>query len=154
MTKGLSPLLSVVLLIAMTVLISSIIMTWTTTLTKEQTATISNRTKQSIDCTAADITIEDVYLDFAANISRVYIRNSGRTADVIVSAKLLNTRGDGAIYTNTTNLTTANIPIAKGALVTIEFNLTNTLNACVNFSQAIVSTSCSSHAFTGNPKCS
>jgi flagellin-like protein len=149
--KGVSPLIATVLLIAISLTIASLIMGWATTLVKEQTGTISNRTGEAVECTGAIVTIDDVYIDFSANKSRVHVRNSGQINLDIISASLSNQRGEKA-----SNLTA--FPITgfdKGIMKQIEFNITNVITACGNFSKAIVSTSCGNAQgeFTSTPIC-
>ena len=88
--KGLSPLVATVLLIAISLTIIAIIMGWVTDLIRDQTGTIGNRTGEAVDCTAADIHIEDVYLNMVTNVSRVHVRNSGQIDLEITSASLSN----------------------------------------------------------------
>ena len=155
MKKGISPLISVVLLIALSIVISTIIMTWSTTLVKTQEDIIENKTKTAVECASADINIDSVYLDFTSNISRVNVRNSGQVDYQIISVSLVSDSGKSCIYSNATNLTTAPISLSKGEITTIEFNLTNVINTCANFSYAMVSTNCVgiSDKFDGNPIC-
>jgi FlaG/FlaF family flagellin (archaellin) len=149
--KGLSPLIATVLLIAISLSIIAIIMGCVTTLVKDQTGTISNRTGEAVECTGADIYIEDVYLDFSANVSRVHVRNSGQIDLEIRSASLSNHMGVTAA-----NITTFPVSIPKSdALKEVLFNITNVINACGNFSNAVVTTNCGNayYKFTGTPNC-
>jgi flagellin-like protein len=155
MMKGISPLIATVILIAVTVSIVSIIGTWVTTLTKEETGDITNKTGEATDCTGANIEIRDVYIDLSSNISRVSVWNSGYVDDSIVAALLQNEDGETA-----PNLTAFPLSLPRGSLKSIEFNIsnfnvTNGTTACNDFSQAIVTTLCPPSAkFTGTPKCS
>jgi FlaG/FlaF family flagellin (archaellin) len=149
--KGLSPLISTVLLIAISLTIVSIIMGWATTLVREQTGAIGNRTGEAVECTGADIYIEDVYLNLRTNESRVHVRNSGQINLEIKSSSLSNDRGVMA-----TNLTAFPVSIPKSdALKEVLFNITNIITACGNFSNAIVTTNCGNtyYKFTGTPNC-
>jgi len=65
----------------------------------------------------------------------------------------LNDAGESCPYTNKTNLTSYSIPLSKGDITTIEFNITNIITSCANFSSARVSTSCISDIFNSNPEC-
>ncbi|MFH0832518.1 MAG: hypothetical protein V1900_02245 [Candidatus Aenigmatarchaeota archaeon] len=143
--KGINPLIASVMLIAITVLLSAVILNWITTLTKQQGATISNKTT---DCSMADITVAEVYIDIASNRSRVAVRNSGFTDDSIASAILMNAQGEPC-----PNLTVFPISFPVGSLQTLVFNITGKMTACANFSQAMVSTRCTNDKFYGNPKC-
>src|SRR3989338_9510193 len=95
MKKGISPLIATVMLIAITVIIATIQSGWLTSFTKTQQDTIENRSTEIVDCTSADITVDDVYLDFTTNVSRVHIRNTGQVNNLgIVSVLLLTRTGD------------------------------------------------------------
>lgn len=152
MKKGISPLIATVMLIAITVIIATIQSGWLTSFTKTQQDTIENRTSEIVDCTSADITIDDVYLDFTTNVSRVHIRNTGQVnALAISSAVLLTKKGSQMpIVTNLTNIST----LTKGQRLQLDFNITN-LTACSNFSKVTVTTSCPTIAdsFVGTPSC-
>lgn len=145
MKKGISPIFASILLIAITVLVAGIVMSWMTQFSETQTDVISNRSTGIIQCTAADIEIQAVYLDFKANVSRLTVRNSGRVDDVIISAKVYNNLGQ-----NTANITEFPITFVKGDLMSLELNMTGVIETCANFSQATVSTSCTSDAFTSS----
>ncbi len=137
--KGLSAIVSTVLIISIAVLLVVIVMNWITVLTKDTTSTISNKTAQC--SSGADITIEDVYIDFRTNISRVNVRNSGLIDEEIISSLLIAKDGQQSNITNTTVLP---ISLPRGSLRTIEFNVTGKINTCANFSKASVSGKCSS----------
>jgi len=150
--KGLSPLIATVLLIAFTVSIGAILMTWVSSLTKESTGEIGNKSSSIIDCNVADITIDDVYIDLRANISRVIVRNSGLTTVEVTDAILMSITGENATPVN------GSLPItnfSSGKVANIEFNITNVITACSNFSKVIVSTNCAGKKdiFDGTPKC-
>jgi len=149
--KGLSPLIATVLLIAITLTIVSIMMGWVTDLVTGQTGTVGNKTSEAVECTGAVITIDDVYIDFSTNKSRVHVRNSGQVNLEITSASLTNQRGEKA-----SNLTA--FPITgfdKGGIEEIVFNITNVITVCGNFSKAIVTTNCGNAKddFTSTPNC-
>ena len=149
--KGISPLIATVLLIAITLTIISIIMGWVTKLIEGQTETISNRTGEAVECTGAEITIDDVYLDFSANVSRIHVRNSGQIDLEIESASLSNNSGVRA-----DNLTALPVSIPKSdALKEVLFNITDVIRTCGDFSNALVTTNCGNayDEFTGTPKC-
>lgn len=145
--KGLSPLLATVLIISITVAIATLFMGWMTNVTKETQITVGNKTTTAVDCSAADISVDAVYLDFAANRSRVAVRNSGFVDDKIVSASMHNTNGDtlGVV-------TSLPVNMSKGALATIEFNMSGKISNCGNFSQVIVTTQCTFDKFRSTPK--
>ncbi|MBS3056341.1 MAG: hypothetical protein J4473_02800 [Candidatus Aenigmarchaeota archaeon] len=150
MVKGLSPLVATVLLIAITIALSNIIMSWMTTLAKEETQNIGNKTSAAIDCTSANIDIRSVYLDFGANISTVIVWNNGQVNNMkVTSAQIFSTKGEALNRTNSTEEIVLNI----GEVEDIKFNMTNLITQCSNFSQAFVTTNCVgiSDKFTATP---
>jgi flagellin-like protein len=142
--KGLSPLIASVILIAITVLIAGIIMTWMSTLTKSQQHIISNRTEESVGCIGV-IEIMDVYVDFSTNKSRVFVTNTGGVEN-IVSGKVLSTRGSEA-----GNITAFPVAINKGDITVLEFNMSGAIANCSVFSKAMVSTRCVTDTWTRLP---
>lgn len=143
--KGVSPLIATVLLISISVMLSYIILSWSVSLTKEETTTITNKTKEQVECGV--LLIKDVYMDFTSNISRVYIWSSN-AIDQITSAIMLTKNGE-----QLSNLTILPMNITKGELKVIQFNLTGKISTCSNFSQVIISTRCITDKFDSTPKC-
>jgi FlaG/FlaF family flagellin (archaellin) len=142
--RGVSPLIASVLLIAISVLIAGILLSWGPSLVKDQTKMVSNKSDEVVSC--VEITIDDVYMDFAANKSKVYVRAYGNTN--IDDAQIQARNGDLA-----RNLTHLPLAITRGDIGIIEFNLTNTtINSCANFSQAVISSSCLTDKYTAAPK--
>jgi len=137
--KGLSPLISTVMLILVAVGISGLLMSWSSSLTKQQQSHITNTTGEALSCTSADAQIKYVYIDFTSNRSRVIVQNTGLADLKIVSAKLLNNKGESANLTNTTVLP---MDIVRGDMKELVFNITTTINACVNFSKVVISMNC------------
>jgi len=145
--KGVSTYIAVTLLIAATVAIATLFSGWITTLTQAQTQTVANKTKAGIDCTRANVNIDEVYLDLTANKARINVRNSGFFDDLIISAVVITANGNVA-----TNLTAFPIKLSQGDAASIELNTSGIITACGNFSQAIVATQCVSREFDGTPK--
>lgn len=145
--RGISTLLTSVLLIAITVAVATMVSGWYATVTQRTQASASNNTIASIDCTSAGISITDVYIDTATNRSRVSVKNTGYIDDRVVSANVYNTFGQ-----ELPNLTQLPIDLAMGGSASIEFNMTGKIGACGNFSKAIVSTLCVSKVFDSAPK--
>ncbi len=140
--KGLSPLIAVIILIAIVVIISTMLLNWTSIFATDQTSDISNASKQVTTCGV--LSIEDVYLDFPTNRSRMLVKSS--IEDIVDGAELL-TRG-GITMPRNTNLP---LEIDKGRIAVIEFNLTSNFTACANFSQALISTKCTTISFDQTP---
>lgn len=144
--RGISPLISAVLLIAIAVVMAGMLFNWGPALIRGQTTTISNKTGQIIECNPPSI--EDVYMDFQANVSRVYVRASQGGAEV-QEARVIDITGTEAPLVNSSAVP---FNISAGKLKILEFNLTNKIKACANFSQAVI-VSCLSDKFTDRPKC-
>ncbi len=116
---GISPLLASVLLIAATVVISTMLAGWLASTTSITQTTITNKTNEGVACAAAEIVIDDVYITTGASeTASVILRNSGMTDDLtITSAQLYNKNGD--------NISATNVPISnfdKGNIATLSFN--------------------------------
>ena len=144
--QGISPLIASVLLIAIAVIIAGMLANWGPTLTQSQTKTISNKTAQIVECNPP--VIEDVYLDFQANVSRVFVRGSQGMA-VVDEAKVISITGEEAPLVNSSAVP---FNLSSGKLKILEFNITNKIKICSNFSQAVI-TSCLTDKFTSAPKC-
>jgi flagellin-like protein len=148
--KGVSPLVASVLLLAIVVSISVIIGGWTSTLTKDTTSTVSNRTSEAVQCSAADITIESVYItNGTSGTARAQVRNQGFLNITLTSAQLINRTGHNA--STTTTLGT----LAKGEIMQISFSGVGVPSCPSDFSKLIVTSTCGgvSHVFTGSPSC-
>lgn len=146
-SKGISPLIASVLTVLIAVTVATIVIGWVTTVTKSTTTDVGNRTDRTVDCTVAQLNIEEVYLDASANRSRVSVKNAGYTHDMVMSAVLSNNLGINAV-----NITEFPIILMQGDYATIEFNTTGTIPACGNFSRVVVSTKCKSSIFDSSPK--
>jgi hypothetical protein len=144
--KAVTDYVAVTLLVAITVAIATLFVGWSITLTQTQTQTVGNKTKAAVDCTNAKITIDDVYIDLAANKTRISVRNSGLLGESVVSAIAISANGNVS-----SNLTAFPIALSKGDSVSIELNTSDRITACGNFSKAIVTTQCASVEFDGTP---
>lgn len=148
--KGLSPLIATVILIVIVVAIAAIITSFATTITRESQDRIENRTQKNIDCSGGEIRIRDVYLN-PGNYSRVIVENVGLVSDLtITSGQVVSITGYNSSATN--------LPITgfnTGDIRTVIFANLSSVNACVNFSQVIISTNCQtvSARFRGSPLC-
>lgn len=128
--KGISPLLAAILLIAIAVLVAGIISTWFIELTKSSQSTITNQTSGQVECGILEI--EDVYLDFDTNVTRILISTSG-DFEYINTVGVYNTNGEAA-----PNVTEMPVNISRGQIKTIIYNITNIMTHCDNFSQVII----------------
>lgn len=157
-SKGVSPLLAAVLLIAVTIAIATLVMGWLTTVTRTTQVTVSNKTAEAVDCSSASIVIEEVFVSAGINrTARVIVRNSGLSDNLqIISAQIYNRTGS--------NFSAGSLPLTgfnRGNVTTLSFSPTGppggtVVDACPgDFSRALVSTNCGgvSTEFTGTPKC-
>lgn len=136
MIKGISPLVATVLLLAIAFTMATIISPWVFNLIRSNTDTLGNKSSSVTDCNV--VTIENVYLDFQGNKSRVYVLAKGGTT--VLSASLLSTNG---IQLPLSNPSVLPLTLGDGERKLIEFNLTSgILPACQNFSKVVIATSC------------
>ncbi len=143
--KGVSGVVAAVLLIAIVLILLVTVNSWLTSLTQSSTTAITNSTTEFVNCAASGIVIEDVYLDFSSNLSRVSVRNTGRNTENIVSALMVNTNGQAA------SLNSSLPNLAIGDIKTIVFNINGTITGCSNFSQVRVASSCTSGIYKLKP---
>jgi flagellin-like protein len=149
--KGISPLIAAVLLIAFTVAIATLIMGWFSTLTRNTTGTVSNKTTEAVDCSNSQISIEDVYITNGTNGSaRIIAKNTGFSDLTINSAQMFNTTG-GNFSTGFSMVT----DFTPGAIRTIYLTRVSIKDCPSGFSKVIVTTNCGgiSDTFDGTPKC-
>ena len=145
--KGITPLIASVFLIVLVITLAGIIMTWLTTVVKDTQATVGERSGESIECSNADITIDQVFVTDGS--ARAIVRNSGFVDNLsLPTAQLINY--DGSTFV------AENVPVEnfyKGDIVTLEFHGAG-IN-CALFSKIMVTTSCAavSAQFTGAPEC-
>jgi flagellin-like protein len=153
-TKGISPLIASVLLIAFTVAIATIVFSFLSTTVKQTTTSTANKTTEALECSAASINIDDVYISgTSAATVRVIVKNTGFTNGLsIISANVYNKTG--------VNFSTSDVPLTgfdKGETATLTFTNVNMSAGCPTaFSKVIIATSCGgvSDTFDGTPKCS
>jgi FlaG/FlaF family flagellin (archaellin) len=141
--KGLTPLIATVLLIGISMVIATILLSWSESITSEQTSRAENRTKTSTSC--PDIIIDSVFLDFTKNVSRVIVRSMNGASE-ISSGSLLNSNG---VAVN--NITQFPLPVESGQVATLEFNIYGNITKCSDFGEANVVTVCTSDKYSKNP---
>lgn len=112
--KGISPLVGVVMLIAVTLIVSGILATWVTQLAESQRGILQY-------CIDASIILQGARYDDTSSTLYLYVDNTG---DVDLSFTKIMTYSDGTIEKNST---VTKVP--AGELVTmIETNVSDTLN--------------------------
>lgn len=146
--KALSNVVTAVIFIVLAITIGSIITAYTTKFFQEETAGITNRTGEVVDCTTSRIEIIDVYLNFEDNASRVFVRNAGFIDEEIVLAEMLNQQSEQAAI-----LTQLPVGVMKGQIRRLDFNVTDVMQQCADFSEISVVTNCNSVSFAEAPKC-
>ena len=130
--KGVSPMVAVVILVAIVTIIGALLLSWSNFIVGGQTVKISNKTETITGC--ENIEIEQIYIDFPGNRTRVFMRSSGDT--FANSVTLLNTTGGTGI-----NVTQLPFFLPKGQLMKFEFS-NQSLSSCSSFSKIIVTNSC------------
>ncbi len=118
-SKGISPLLATVLLIATTVVVSTMVAGWLSSTTSATQTTVANRTSEGVACAAAEIIIDDVYSGAgSASVARAIVRNSGGSDNLaITSAQLYDKFGN-----NFTSVSSLPVNLNKGQMATLNFN--------------------------------
>ena len=103
---------------------------------------------ENMTCISADMVIENVYLDFSTNVSRVVVRNNGFSNNQITSAYLLN-------YTDVQCpiITAMPLEFPIGILKSIEFNITDRIYDCYDFGEVKVTSNCVTRTSTRDPEC-
>ena len=141
-SKGVSPLIAAVLLIAISVVIAATLINWSSLFTSDQTEDIENTSNVIRNCPV--ITIDEVYLDFTSNRSRVFV--SSKIEGAVDSIKLVAQNGVDMPL----NIKVP-VEINKGDIKIFEFNLTSNLSSCTNFSRVILATICSTVTYAQSP---
>jgi flagellin-like protein len=134
--KGISPLLSAVLLIAIVVSMSLIVGQWSSALSQQRSSQISNQTEQRLSCQFANLYVKNVTF-FCNNNCLATIRhtinisvvNSGKRSVQIESFALRNTTGNISIF---------RLNETKDLQAGSTFTSTNvTFDSCVPFNNTI-----------------
>jgi flagellin-like protein len=132
--KGISPFISTILLIAITVAVAGMIGLWITTLTHTQTGIVGNKTEEDIDCRYAGIKIDDstIQCNFAGSSDQLNftLENTG-TVDMYNFNGEIYLGGliySYSVYNPLTNLAfNSTYPIRPGESKTVVVNITDNL---------------------------
>lgn len=149
--KGMSELVSAVLLMVLTVGIAVTIFSFFTQTVSTTTEKVENTSATATDCTSANINIEDVFIsNGTAGSARVIVRNAGFTDLSITSAQFYNRTG----Y----NFSAQGVPLggfSKGSVANLNFANVSARSCPSDFSKVVVTTSCGgiSDTFDGTPRC-
>lgn len=130
--KGISPLIAAVLLIAFTVALSTIIMGWMSSMTRETTTSVSGKVGSTLDCSNAAVSIKKVYI--SGTSATISVANSGYY-DLNVSATLYNSTGGSCTTSSATELTT-------GTVGTLSLTSCPDISTPSDFGSVIVNTQC------------
>lgn len=153
--KGISPLISAVLLIAIVVSMSLIVSQWSSGLSKDQAAKIRNSTEQRLSCQFANLYVKNVTFFCNNNCSsgarhtiNVTVVNSGTRTVEISSFTLRNTTGNLTVFSLNE---TKNIQAGASLLA-----LNVTFGSCTPFNNTIdriivSSLNCPSNAYDSFP---
>jgi flagellin-like protein len=153
--KGISPLVSTVLLIVIVVAIATIVSSWFTTLSMEQSEKIENTTKQRLACQFADMYIKNATYNCGGNCSAgvnhiltVGIVNSGKKELTIEKMVIKNTTG--VIFNYDLNETKT---LSVGNALTMTNTSTTTCNGINNTIESVIviSKNCPNNAFDSLP---
>ena len=145
--KAVTPIIASVFLIVLVITLSGIVTTWLTTVVKGTQESVGERSGEAIDCSNADITIDQVFI--GGGSARAILRNSGFVDDLtLTTAQIINSDGRSFVASN--------VPMHdfnKGDMETLLF--TDASINCALFSKLIVTTSCGtiSAEFSGQPEC-
>lgn len=131
--KGLSPLIASVLLIAFTVSVAMIIMTWFTSFARGTTENISATGETAVGCSSAGISIEHIYISGTNGV--IVVRNIG-FVPLDVTGMIVNTTGGAC---STASATTVGVGETKALSLS---GCQGIQSNCSGFSRAIVSTNC------------
>ncbi|MBI4019495.1 MAG: hypothetical protein HY364_04550 [Candidatus Aenigmarchaeota archaeon] len=147
-TKGISPLIASVLLIAIVIVVGTLTLDWATAIHSNLGSSVKNKTSE---CTTAAVVIDRVYLDLNGSVGRIVARNSGFDDDSITGASVVTMKGQ-----TSSNLTAFPVAMARGTQTTLTVNISGIITSCTNFSRAYVTTSCGVSAEYGvgeSPTC-
>ena len=154
--KGISPLIAAVLLIAITVAIATLVSGWISTVTRGSQIAAENKTTEAVDCAAAAVVIDDVYVtdNGATSTIRVLVRNAGQANDMEIGNVTVFNSSGGGLTASSPTLPTKNFD--RGAVITYQFNSAPVPACPTDFQEAIVTTTCGGvfAKFDKTPKCS
>ena len=151
--KGVSPLLSGILLVAITVTVASLASGWFTSTIRASTDTATNRTDAGLLCSGASISIDNLFITGTSSATvTASVRNTGQTDTLALqNAQIFNSTGSNFSATNINTSTKLN----KGEVFTLSF-VTASFDSCPgSFSELLITTNCGgiTDKYTGTPKC-
>ncbi|MBI1971723.1 MAG: hypothetical protein HYS53_00320 [Candidatus Aenigmarchaeota archaeon] len=106
MRKGLSPLIASVLLVAFTMAVAAIIVTWITGFTQQQTTSIGTRGERQVLCSYSVLSVDRDDVNVISNILNATVTYSGGTELVNITGFTVRD-ANGITYVNATLITLA-----------------------------------------------
>ena len=155
-SKGISPLIAAVLLIAITVAIATLVTGWVSSTVRSTQVSVENKTTEAVECAGASIVVDDVWVNDlgATSTIRAIVRNSGQTNDMII--------GNATVYNSSGGSVTATSPSVpltdfdRGEAITFTF-ISAPVGTCPGeFREVLVTTTCGGvfGKFDKTPRCS
>ncbi len=134
--KGLSPMISTILLVALATTVAAILVPWVMDFAKTQTNTITNQGEKKVNCIESGLyfTSSDIGYDSLSNPARinVSIKNSGLVDLYTFKMQFKLSGAYSSLYDPMPNLFNASNPVVAGQKVTLNASipqLTGTLQA-------------------------
>lgn len=85
MAKAISPIIATVLLIAFTITIGTIVVSWSTTFTQSQTIATEEKATARIKCSYGDLYIEKAKYNHTLTKLSLWLKNQAGTVDAVLS---------------------------------------------------------------------
>ncbi len=118
MRKGLSPLVAVVLLVALTMAVFGLIASWMTSTTKTQTEMIEKSAKKEINCSSALLDIVSVICSSSNQQLKIGIHNTG---DISLYDFSMITKINNTLYQNSTGGPNSTNPLGPGKQIILTY---------------------------------
>jgi flagellin-like protein len=131
MKKGISPLISAVLLIAMAVSLSVIVGGWARQVVTERTEDISEQTKTQLDCASTTMYIKDFSLNCTSKTITADVKNMNQQQLRIQKLQILNESGSLFTFVMKDDSDNTPVTISAGSIKTLTNN--NTIDSVTGF---------------------
>ncbi|MBI4176810.1 MAG: hypothetical protein HY516_00420 [Candidatus Aenigmarchaeota archaeon] len=155
MRKGISPLIASVLLVAFTMAVAAIIVTWITGFTQQQTSNIGTRGERQVLCSYSVLSVDKDDVNVIGAYMNATITYSGGTETINITGFTLRDV-NGMTYVNVTNLnadsTARNMGVGESRKF-VNYNLTGNIPSGLGLSEFRVTGLCQSqYVVTGTVK--
>lgn len=124
MSKGISPLLATVILIALTLSVAALLGSWFTSVTRMQTGIIEEEAKTQINCSAANLEIVDVTCSNTTQKIQVIVTNLGNNIPLYNFSTLVTL--NNTYYLNSTGGPNSTSPLNPGEQTLLTYFCSNT----------------------------